>query len=93
MDDIVIISAKRTAICKAGKGSFRDVTLDKILYTSIKGCLESVNLEAKYIEECVFGNVLSDFRGTIEARAASLSVVLDNMIDPLFRKGSPLIII
>lgn len=73
MDDIVIISAKRTAICKAGKGSFRDVSLDKILYTSIKGCLESVNLEAKYIEECVFGNVLADLGGTIEARAASLA--------------------
>ncbi|KAJ8911252.1 hypothetical protein NQ315_003471 [Exocentrus adspersus] len=80
MEDIVIVAGKRTPICKAVKGSLSDVTLDKILYLSIKGTLESVKMDSNLIEECVFGNVLADLGGTIEARAAMLAAGISHTV-------------
>lgn len=73
MDDIVIVAGKRTPICKAVRGSFSEVSLDKILYVSVKGTLDSINMSGNLIDECFFGNVLADLGGTIEARAAMLA--------------------
>ena len=67
-DDVVIVSYCRTALGKAGKGSFKD-TLPEILTSSvIKELLKRGNVKPQQVQEIVFGNVLSNGAGFMSAR-------------------------
>jgi acetyl-CoA acyltransferase 1 len=67
-DDVVIVSYCRTALGKAGKGSFKD-TLPEILTSQvIKELLNRGNLKGDKLQEVVFGNVLSNGAGFMSAR-------------------------
>lgn len=75
MTDVVIISATRTAIGKYGK------TLAGIKATDfgahvIREALSRSSLEAKDVEECIFGNVLSAGLGQNPARQAAIGAGL-----------------
>ena len=67
-DDVVIVSYCRTALGKAGKGSFKD-TLPEILTSQvIKELLNRGNLTGDKVQEIVFGNVLASGAGFMSAR-------------------------
>ncbi|KAF7684569.1 3-ketoacyl-CoA thiolase, peroxisomal [Astathelohania contejeani] len=71
-EDVVIVAAYRTPFGKASKGSFKNITVDYLLYTAISGSLNRANISPELIEEVVLGNVLCNSGGTIESRMACL---------------------
>lgn len=72
-DDIVIVAAYRTAITRAGKGSFKDTNSDQLLYKLVKAVLAKTQLDASLLEDVVVGNVLNNGAGVNEHRAAMIA--------------------
>jgi len=67
-DDVVIVSYCRTALAKAGRGSFKD-TLPEILTSNvITELLKRGNVKSNQVQEIVFGNVLSNGAGFMASR-------------------------
>jgi len=56
-DDIVIISALRTPICRAKKGGFKDTMPDDLLKAALEGVVKQSGIDAKKIDDVVVGNV------------------------------------
>jgi len=56
-DDVVIISAKRTAIGKAKKGSFKDTQPDDLLKAVLEGVVNDSGISHSEIGDVVVGNV------------------------------------
>lgn len=57
-DDVVIVSYARTALGKAGKGSFKDTQPEVLTKAVIKAVVERSGVDASKVEDVVFGNVL-----------------------------------
>jgi acetyl-CoA acyltransferase len=74
MRDVVIVSAVRTAVGKANKGTLRATRPDDMAATAIKGALERVpQLDVKEIEDVVLGCAMPEAeQGMNVARIASL---------------------
>jgi acetyl-CoA acyltransferase len=74
MRDVVIVSAVRTAVGKANKGTLRATRPDDMAATAIKGALERVpQLDVKEIEDVVIGCAMPEAeQGMNVARIASL---------------------
>src|SRR3954449_6122799 len=74
MRDVVIVSAVRTAVGKATKGTLRATRPDDMAATAIKGALERVpQLDVKEIEDVVMGCAMPEAeQGMNVARIASL---------------------
>ncbi|ONH70102.1 3-ketoacyl-CoA thiolase, peroxisomal [Cyberlindnera fabianii] len=72
-DDVVIVAAYRTAITKGGKGQFKDLKSDELLYRFVKKFLETVKVDPSKIEDVACGNVLNKGAGATEHRAAVLA--------------------
>jgi acetyl-CoA acetyltransferase len=53
----VITFAGRTALGKAGKGSFKDTGLDFLVYQLLKKVVAQSNLDPALIEDVCLGNV------------------------------------
>ncbi|KAK6937665.1 Thiolase, N-terminal, partial [Dillenia turbinata] len=64
-DDVVIVAAYRTAICKANRGGFKDTYADDLLATVLKALLEKTNLNPSEVGDIVVGTVLAP--GSIRA--------------------------
>lgn len=58
-DDVVIVSAVRTAIGRAKKGSFKDTLPGDLLACVLKGVTEKVGLDKSLVSDIVVGNVLT----------------------------------
>ncbi|KAG7286583.1 hypothetical protein NEMBOFW57_008894 [Staphylotrichum longicolle] len=71
-DDIVVTAALRTAICKGGKGSFKDTYAADLMAGALKGIIERSNINPALVEDIVVGTVLAPGGGATEMRAASL---------------------
>ena len=71
-DDVVIVSAIRTAITKARKGPFKDTYPEHLLSHVLRAAYASVHLDPKLIEDISVGNVLSAGGGANAARMAAL---------------------
>lgn len=56
-DDVVITLAIRTPLTKGGKGGFKDVGVDYIVYSLLKKVVEKSNLDPALIEDVCLGNV------------------------------------
>ncbi|XAR58706.1 Acetyl-CoA C-acyltransferase [Bertholletia excelsa] len=71
-DDIVIVSACRTAICKAKRGAFKDTPVDDLLAAVLKAVLEKTTVNPNEVGDIVVGTVLApgSQRG-IECRMAA----------------------
>ncbi|XP_002742159.1 3-ketoacyl-CoA thiolase B, peroxisomal-like [Saccoglossus kowalevskii] len=69
-DDVVIVSAKRTPICKARRGSFKDTVPDALLEAVITRVLKETGIDPKYIGDIAVGNVLAEGSGAAMARMA-----------------------
>ncbi|CAH1790117.1 unnamed protein product [Owenia fusiformis] len=73
-DDIVVVSAKRTPICKAKRGSFKDTFIDDLLAAAFDGVLKDVNIDPKMIGDICVGNVSQPGVGALMARMAQFYV-------------------
>lgn len=64
-DDIVIVAAYRTPICKSKKGGFKDTYPDDLLASVLRGLIEKTNLNPSEVGDIVVGTVLAP--GSIRA--------------------------
>lgn len=58
-DDVVIVAAYRTALCKAKRGGFKDTHPDDLLAPVLKAVLEKTNLKPNEVGDIVVGTVLA----------------------------------
>ncbi|XP_015950058.2 3-ketoacyl CoA thiolase 1, peroxisomal-like [Arachis duranensis] len=58
-NDVVIIAAHRTAICKAKRGGFKDTPPDDLLASVLKAVIEKTNVKASEVGDIVVGTVLA----------------------------------
>ncbi|KAG8731056.1 3-ketoacyl-CoA thiolase with broad chain length specificity [Ceratobasidium sp. 423] len=77
-NDVVIISALRTAITKAKKGGFKDTMPEELLSNVLKAVYTSAKLDPKLIEDVAVGNVLPPGGGASAARMAALHAGIPN---------------
>ncbi|MBO4552298.1 MAG: acetyl-CoA C-acetyltransferase [Candidatus Methanomethylophilaceae archaeon] len=75
MEDVVIVSATRTAIGKFGKALATEKATALGAHV-VKEALKRANLEPKDIDECLFGNVLQAGLGQNPARQAAVGAGL-----------------
>lgn len=69
-DDVVIVSAVRTAITKAKRGGFKDTHPTDLLVAVFKATLERTKIDPKIIEDVQVGWVLAPGGGATQARMA-----------------------
>ncbi|WCJ38128.1 peroxisomal 3-ketoacyl-CoA thiolase 3 [Euphorbia peplus] len=71
-DDIVIVAAYRTAICKAKRGGFKDTHPDDLLGSVLKALIEKTNVNPSEVGDIVVGTVLAPgSQRAIECRMAA----------------------
>uniref|UniRef100_A0A6M2EJT8 Thiolase N-terminal domain-containing protein n=1 Tax=Populus davidiana TaxID=266767 RepID=A0A6M2EJT8_9ROSI len=71
-DDIVIVAAYRTAICKARRGGFKDTFPDDLLGFVLKAVVEKTNVNPSEVGDIVVGTVLAPgSERAIECRMAA----------------------
>jgi len=56
-DDIVILSALRTPVCRARKGGFKDTMPDDLLKAALEGVVTQSGIKHKDVDDVVVGNV------------------------------------
>ena len=78
-DDVVILSAKRTAV-GAFQGVFATVPAPKLGAAAIKAAVEASGLKPEQIDECIMGHVLTAGTGQAPARQAALGAGLPNSV-------------
>ncbi|KAH9941491.1 thiolase [Amylocystis lapponica] len=71
-DDVVIVSAVRSAITKAKKGGFKDTRPEEILSGVFRAAYTKAHLDPSLIEDIFVGNVLPPGGGASAARMAAL---------------------
>ncbi|KAJ2905504.1 3-ketoacyl-CoA thiolase peroxisomal [Zalerion maritima] len=76
-DDIVITLAVRTPLTKAKKGSFKDTTLEYMMYALLKEVKERAGIDPSLVEDIECGNV-SDGKASYKLRAAALAAGFPN---------------
>lgn len=79
MQDVLIYSAKRTAI-GAFNGSLSQVPATQLGSAAIKDAVTNSGLDPKLIDECIMGNVLSAGNGQAPARQAALGAELPKSV-------------
>ena len=75
MEEIVILSAARTAIGKFN-GTLKDVPAPELGATAIRAAVERAGVKPEDLQECVMGNVLSAGIGQNPARQAAMKAGL-----------------
>lgn len=71
MKEAVIVSATRTPVGKFG-GALKDLSAPKLGALVVREAVRRAGLEAKEVEECIMGNVISAGLGQNPARQAAL---------------------
>jgi len=69
-DDVVIVSAVRTAIGKAKRGVFKDTHPTELLAPVLKAVVDRVKLDPKVVDDICVGWVLAPGGGATQARMA-----------------------
>ncbi|KAI1303398.1 hypothetical protein EDD11_005339 [Mortierella claussenii] len=69
-DDVVIVSAVRTPICRAGKGGFKDMYPEDLLAVILKAAAEKAKIDPQVVNDIQTGNVLQELGGIKVGRAA-----------------------
>lgn len=69
-DDVVIVSAVRTAVGKAKRGVFKDTHPTELLAAVLQATVERTKIDPKLIQDIVVGNVLLPGGGAVQARMA-----------------------
>nr|BAR71478.1 putative 3-ketoacyl-CoA thiolase [Euglena gracilis] len=68
--DVVIVSACRTPICRAGRGGLKDTDPTDLLAVALKAVTERVSFPREKVDDVVVGNVLLPGAGAVQARMA-----------------------
>ncbi|TVU30472.1 hypothetical protein EJB05_22098 [Eragrostis curvula] len=72
-DDVVIVAAYRTAICKAKRGGFKDTFAEDLLVPVFKALVDKTKLNPSEVGDIVVGTVLAPgSQRAIECRMAAL---------------------
>lgn len=71
-DDVVIVSALRSALTKGGKGGFKDTQPEYIMANVLKAIITKTGIEPKIVQDIQVGNVLMPGAGVTTARMAAL---------------------
>ena len=71
-DDIVIVSAVRSAMTRAKKGGFKDTQQEEMLAAVLKACVERAKLNPTLVDDIIVGNVLPPGGGATVSRMAML---------------------
>ncbi|CAL0303135.1 unnamed protein product [Lupinus luteus] len=58
-DDVVIVAAYRTPLCKAKRGGFKDTHADDLLAPVLKAVIEKTNLNPSEVGDIIVGTVLA----------------------------------
>ncbi|KAN0061695.1 3-ketoacyl-CoA thiolase with broad chain length specificity [Thecaphora frezii] len=77
-DDVVIVSALRTAITKAKKGGLAQCCPEEMLGNVLKAVVKESKVDPKLIEDVAVGNVLPPGGGATVARMATLWAGIPN---------------
>lgn len=72
-NDVVIVSALRTALTRAKKGGFAQTCPEELLVAVFKGVVAKSGVDVKLVEEIQVGNVLPPGGGATVARMAQLA--------------------
>lgn len=75
MNEVVIVSAKRSAIGKFG-GTLKEVSITDLATQVIKNQIEEININPKDVDELIIGNVLGAGEGQNIARQIALKAGL-----------------
>ena len=89
-DDVVIVTAVRSAITKGRKGGFKDTKPELILSAVLRAAYTRANLDPKLIEDISVGNVLPPGGGATAARMAALhaGIPIETSINTVNRQCS-----
>ncbi|NHN24267.1 acetyl-CoA C-acyltransferase [Flavobacterium jejuense] len=79
MKKVVIVSAVRTPI-GSFMGALSSVPATKLGATAIKGALNKINLDPKYVDEVLMGNVVQAGNGQAPARQAAIFAGIPNTV-------------
>jgi acetyl-CoA C-acetyltransferase len=79
MKEVFIVSAVRTPIGSFG-GSLAGFTATQLGAHAVKAALEKANLDGKYVDEVILGNVVSGNLGQAPARQAAIFAGLPNTV-------------
>ncbi|KAI9302519.1 Thiolase, N-terminal domain-containing protein [Cunninghamella echinulata] len=71
-EDVVIVSALRTAITRGRKGAFKDTLPEEMLSIVFKGVLEQTKLDPSLVNDITVGNVLGQGGIATNSRMAAL---------------------
>ncbi|KAJ3412331.1 3-ketoacyl-CoA thiolase, peroxisomal [Chytridiales sp. JEL 0842] len=71
-DDVVIISAVRSPLCKGGKGAFKETHPEYIMAETLKGLIAKTKIDPAIVQDIQVGNVLMPGAGVTTARMAAL---------------------
>ncbi|KAJ1552034.1 3-ketoacyl-CoA thiolase with broad chain length specificity, partial [Cladochytrium tenue] len=71
-DDVVIIAAYRSPLCKGGKGAFRETHPEYIMAETLKGLIAKTGIDPAIVQDIQVGNVLMPGAGVTTARMAAL---------------------
>ncbi|KAI0311474.1 thiolase [Amylostereum chailletii] len=77
-NDVVIVSAIRTAVTKGKKGGFKDTRPEELLSGVLRSVYTRVGLDPALIEDIAVGNVLPAGGGATAARMAGLHAGIPN---------------
>ncbi|KDN40444.1 thiolase [Tilletiaria anomala UBC 951] len=77
-DDVVIVSALRTAITRAKKGGLAQCCPEEMLGNVLKAVLAQSKIDPKLIQDVAVGNVLPPGGGATQARQAALWAGIPN---------------
>jgi len=69
-DDVVIVSAFRTPLCKSKKGGFKDTHWTDLLVPVLKAVVDKTGVSPKDVEDVQVGTVLAAAGGATEAKMA-----------------------
>ncbi len=69
-DDVVIISALRTPMCRAGKGGLKNTNVETMVETVLKATIQQTKVDPKLIQDIVFGNVMNIGAALYQSRMA-----------------------
>lgn len=72
-DDVVIVSAYRTAVGRAGRGGFKDTLPDDLLVPVLQRVLKETQIEMQDVDDIIMGTVLQrGDTGVVQVRVAGL---------------------
>lgn len=77
-NDVVIVSALRSAVTKAKKGGLAQAAPEEILGNVLKAVIQQSGVDPKLIEDVAIGNVLPPGGGATSARQAALWAGIPN---------------